>query len=397
MRVLCLTPWFPDRPGEREGNYIFDSVTALKGAGVDVKVMVARPWKPWRGSRFNSGRFDRGFDIKLHHYPSLPRNMLRRAGNRIHFLTILPRVLAFARKHEVELIHAHTEGMAEVAAAAADKLGIGALVTIHGINTSPRYMGTRAQRNYFRNALNRCDRVVLVGEPLRPFFADICGRDDHFRVVHNGFRLTGALPGGRRIGTETVTRLISVSNLHEGKGIDLTIRALAHLEAQGVTRWHYTIVGDGYLMPELERLVQELGLGKKITFIGAVEHAQVAGYLGQADIFVLPSYREAFGIAYLEAMACGLLAIGVEGQGAAEFLRHGENGLLVPAKNIGALAEAISHPLAHPEEARRLAAAGQQTAQHDFNWGRHGESLAALYREVIASKRGMDAVIDGVY
>lgn len=387
MRVLCLTPWFPNRPGEREGNYIFDSVTALADAGVDVKVVMVRPWKPWK-SRPDFDAFDSRFALELHHFPMLPRDYCRSLSNRLLFMAIYRHVKRAVREHRIELIHAHTEGLAEVASTVARELGIGCVVTIHGINTSARYLGTAAQKAYFRNALNRCDRLVLVGEPLRSFFADICGRDDHFWIIHNGFRLTGVPTAERTISDGDTTRLISVSNLHEGKGIDITIRALAKLKREENDNFHYTIVGDGYERPCLEELVDESGLGQQVSFTGAVPHNEVAPLLRQHDIFVLPSYREAFGIAYLEAMACGLAAIGVDGQGAAEFIRHGDNGLLVPPRDSNALAETLRYAQSHPEAMRQLAVAGQQTAWHDFSWESHARTLVSLYRDVIAERRG---------
>lgn len=386
MRVLCLTPWFPNAPGEREGNYIHDSVMALREHGIEVKVLLSRVWKPWQRNEPCYQAFPADLSLEMVRYPGIPRDYLRSLSNRMLFSCLYRKAMAYARKHRVQLIHAHTEALAEIASSVAGKLGISSVVTIHGINTSHRYLGTAAQKEHFRKALNACDRVVLVGEPLRQYFAAITGRDDHFRVVHNGFRLPDAC-GKREICTGIIKRLISVSNLHEGKGLDLTIRALAMLQASGIRDWSYHIVGDGYMRAELEQLVQSLNLQKKITFIGAVEHAEVASHLKQADLFVLPSYREAFGIAYLEAMACGLLVIGVEGQGAAEFIRHRENGLLTKPKDIDDLAGHIRFAMVNPEETQRMAEAGCDTAMHDFNWTTHATALRSIYRELLQDRK----------
>lgn len=382
MRVLCLTPWFPNAPGEREGNYIHDSVMALREQGIEVKVLLSRAWKPWQRNEPCCQAFPADLSLEMVRYPGIPRDYLRSLSNRMLFSCIYRKAMAYARKHRVQLIHAHTEAMAEIASSVAAKLGISSVVTIHGINTSHRYLGTAAQKEYFRKSLNACDRVILVGEPLREYFANITGRDDHFRVVHNGFRLPGAC-GKRKICTGRIIRLISVSNLHEGKGIDLAIRALAMLQESGFGDWSYHIVGDGYMRAELEQLAQSLNLQNMITFVGAVEHAEVARHLKQADLFVLPSYREAFGIAYLEAMACGLLVIGVVGQGAAEFIRHRENGLLAKPKDIDDLAEHIRFAMENPDKARRMAEAGCDTAMNDFCWSNHAQSLISVYRELL--------------
>lgn len=383
MRILCLTPWFPNRPGDRHGNYIFDSVEALTDLGVDVKVMVARAWKPWATGTIELGMFDKGLALGVSNYPSIPRNYFQSFNNRLQVAALYGPLIEYARRHSVELIHAHTEGMAAIANKVAQNLGVGCTVSIHGINTAHRYLGTDRQRLHFRRALNRCDRVILVGEPLRPFFANLCGRDDHFRVVHNGFRLPAVALEDRDIYSHPSVRLISVSNLHEGKGIDLNLRAFAKLRSEGLRAWNYTIVGDGIERSSLERLVDELDLRGEVHFAGAVPHSEVASWLEQADIFVLPSYREAFGIAYLEAMACGLATIGVHGQGASEFIRHGQNGLLVPGNDLDGLTDVLRYAMTHPGELRTMAATGHQTARRDFTWEKHAQSLVAVYRELL--------------
>jgi len=359
---------------------------ALREQGIDVKVLLCRAWKPWKANEPDYQLFPPELDLETIFYPSIPRDYLKSISNRMLFSALYRKVKAYARKHRVQLIHAHTEAMAAVASAVARAMDIKSVVTIHGINTSHRYLGTSTQQAYFRKALNACDRVILVGEPIREYFAAITGRDDHFRVVHNGFKLPVVPCRETPLFTSKPVRLISVSNLNEGKGIDLTIRALARLMESAVCEWDYRIVGDGHMRAELEQLVLSLHLQNKVTFIGAVEHAEVAGHLSQADIFVLPSYREAFGIAYLEAMACGLLAIGVEGQGAAEFIHHRKNGLLVKAREVDDLADQIRFAMEHPDEIREMAAAGRRTAECDFNWASHAADLCHVYSELLDNR-----------
>ena len=382
LRILCLTPWFPNAPGMREGNYIYDSVVAVRAEDVSVNVLLARAWKPWPQTEPTYSSFLPDLELQLLRYPSIPRDFFSGLSNRMRFVALLNRVVSYGIRHKVQLIHAQTEAFAEVASVAAQVLGIPSVVTIHGVNTSHRYLGTTGQRAYFRRALRACDNVVLVGEPIREFFVEIAGADTNFTVIHNGYSL---LPISRRtkILVNPKIHFVSVSNLHEGKGIDLTLAALVRLRASGIKNWTYTIVGDGDQRNALERLVDEYKLAPLVRFAGAVEHAAVSPYLSEADIFVLPSYREAFGVAYLEAMASGLLAIGVEGQGAAEFIRHGENGLLAKPKNSDDLADQLRFAIENPDVARSFAEAGKKTAEEDFTWPRHAKALHGLYRDLV--------------
>jgi glycosyltransferase involved in cell wall biosynthesis len=385
-RVLCFTPWFPDLPGGREGNYIFDSVMAVSESSVDMKVLLARHLYPWKRSSPEFTAFPANLDLKLVRYPGIPRDYFRSLSNKLLALSLTQPLLRYAEKHGVQLIHVHTEALAEVAAIVAEKLNIPCVVTLHGINTSHRYLGTSRQKSYFRDVLNRVNRVILVGESLRDYFAGITGRDEHFRIVHNCFnmpcksRTDGVLTGA-------ILRLISVSNLHEGKGIDLTIRALAKLKSAGLKQWRYQIVGDGYLRAELEQLVRTLDLADQIVFVGAVPHAEVVNFLMEADLFVLPSYREAFGVAYLEAMACGLLAIGVQEQGPSAFILHGETGFLTAPKNVDDLSKVLAMVMHAPLNMRGIAEAGRIDVISKFSSQNHAGHLNHVYDELLAEIR----------
>lgn len=301
----------------------------------------------------------------------------------MRYVTVLQDVLRFAREHDVHLVHAHTEDFAELACGISRDLGVPSVATIHGVNTARNTTVRAPQRRYLGRWLNAADRVILVGEPLRKFVKGLTGRDGHFRVVHNGVRLFNVERQHEPFASSTV-RLISVSNLHEGKGVDITLRALEQLSRRGIKNWHYTVVGGGAMGHEWRGLASDLGIGDLVEFVGPVEHSRVAGFLSRADIFVLPSYREAFGIAYLEAMSLGLLVIGVEMQGAAEFVKHGINGLLVRPKSVEHLSEQLSFALGNPDETRRMARNGLVTATVEFTWTAHAESLLGVYEELVS-------------
>jgi glycosyltransferase involved in cell wall biosynthesis len=121
-----------------------------------------------------------------------------------------------------------------------------------------------------------------------------------------------------------------------------------------------------------------------VRFIGAVRHAEIFNQLIGDDVFVLPSYREAFGIAYLEAMAVGLLTIGVMGEGPSQFIRNGENGVLVPPRDVEALAVALRNILVGDHNRwREIALEGQRTVQDFYTWDNHAKQLVEVYEQVI--------------
>jgi glycosyltransferase involved in cell wall biosynthesis len=207
-----------------------------------------------------------------------------------------------------DVLLVHTEQAAAVATLVGAATGVPVVVVLHGINTSAR-LDSEGEHARLRTTLRAATRVVLVGEPLWEHFSRIAGCADTFRIVHNGFRLPPAEDVKPDAPWPSTLRFISVSNLHQGKGIDLNLQAFAQLYREGWRNWTYTIVGAGPEYLTLQALVATLGLGEYVRFTGAVDHAAVYRLLSGAEVFVLPSWREAFGIAWLEAMACGLLAV----------------------------------------------------------------------------------------
>ena len=128
-------------------------------------------------------------------------------------------------------------------------------------------------------------------------------------------------------------KLISVCQLIKLKQVDKVIHSLKALSDKGYSAWEYTIVGDGPEMNKLKKIVNLLGMYDKIFFKGRLSRSDVFRELKSHDFFVMPSYKETFGIAYLEAMAAGCIVIGSKGWGIDGIVSHKTNGLLCDPYN----------------------------------------------------------------
>jgi glycosyltransferase involved in cell wall biosynthesis len=106
--------------------------------------------------------------------------------------------------------------------------------------------------------------------------------------------------------------------------------------------------------------------------------------LARSDLFILPSWQEAFGVVYLEAMACGIPAIGCKGQGAEDIIRPGVDGLLVEPQSVHSVADALRSALNHRG---KLAVWGAQARQRatEFSWDRNVRAYLSLYQELVAA------------
>lgn len=142
-----------------------------------------------------------------------------------------------------------------------------------------------------------------------------------------------------------VSKLITVCRLAEPrKNVGRVLRALARLK--GRHPFSYTVVGDGPLRPGLERLSRRLGLADRVRFAGFVDKATLRAMLRESDLFVLASSvhrasHEGFGIAYLEANACGTPVLAARLAGAVEAVQEGTSGFFVDEPDVSRIAEAL--------------------------------------------------------
>jgi glycosyltransferase involved in cell wall biosynthesis len=210
--------------------------------------------------------------------------------------------------------------------------------------------------------------------------------ESRIRTRANGFPAPPADGDGRgmlraRLGIAADEQLVlSVGRISFKKGLDLLIDAVAALE--GV---HLALVGpddgDGTLAA-LERQRTALGAERRIHFVGPLDTTHPQEVYGDADVFVLSSRNESFGIVAAEAVACGVPTIVTDRCGVAETL--GASALVVPCTTEG-IREAIALLLATPELRARLAATGPEVARAN-SWDAMVTRQVELYRQVLAGR-----------
>jgi phosphatidylinositol alpha-1,6-mannosyltransferase len=166
--------------------------------------------------------------------------------------------------------------------------------------------------------------------------------------------------------------LLTVARLVKRKGIDVVIRALAQV-LEVVPSARYWVVGDGPDRERLEGLARGLGVHASVAFLGEVSPEDMAACYGTADLFVMTPVSderrgdiEGLGLTFVEAALAGLPCVGSDSGGVPEAVADEETGLIVPEKDVKALAEALSR-LARDEALRRAwGSAGRQRAQRLF-------------------------------
>jgi phosphatidylinositol alpha-1,6-mannosyltransferase len=171
----------------------------------------------------------------------------------------------------------------------------------------------------------------------------------------------------------TVSRLAAAS---KDKHVDQVLRAVPAIKKDHPDL-EYIIIGDGDLRPELEQLSADLGLGGCVRFAGWLEDEERDEIYSRADLFVLPSTQEGFGIVYLEAWRFGLPVVAGNAGAAPEVVADSTAGVCV-APDPAAIAGSVSELLADPDRRRRMGAIGLQLVRDQYSDSKFTENLGEL-------------------
>ncbi len=193
------------------------------------------------------------------------------------------------------------------------------------------------------------------------------------------FRARHPEVGGRRI-------VLFLSRLHEKKGLDLLAPAFAEV-ARGRDDLHLVIAGpDGGVEARARGWLRAAGVLERTTFTGMIEGEEKLVAFAAAELFVLPSYSENFGIAVLEAMAAGLPVVVSDKVNLWREVVELGAGLVTPC-DAGEIALRLARLLDDPAATRGMGALGRAAVRERFSWERIGIELEAVYAELAAGGR----------
>jgi glycosyltransferase involved in cell wall biosynthesis len=181
--------------------------------------------------------------------------------------------------------------------------------------------------------------------------------------------------------------VLSVGALSERKGHEYLIRAVAQLKP-AMPELVCRIIGGGSGRQRLERLIAELGLTGTVELCGKRPHAEVLGEMSWCDVFALPSWGEAGGTVYGEAMQFGTPILACEGEGIADIVRHDVHGVLVAARDADAVAGALRRLLTDEPYRRQIGERGRELALAELSYPRLAKHLISLYSSVRAPVAG---------
>ena len=194
-------------------------------------------------------------------------------------------------------------------------------------------------------------------------------------------RFEGApLPRPARPGAPV--RVLTASRLEPWKGVETAIRAVARVEP-GTLRLRVVGSGSPRMRRYLEAVVDEVNARDRVEFAGAVPPGEIVREYDAADVFLLPTEYEPFGIVFVEAMASGLPVLATRAGGVPSIVPDGEAGVLLEPRDVEAFADALAALARDPERRARMGRAGRARARRVYDLETRLDELTAVYGEML--------------
>ncbi len=231
----------------------------------------------------------------------------------------------------------------------------------------------------FKNIFTSADYVQCISNYLAEW-ARKMGVIAPISVIPNGVDLKTFSCDQERLNSNETKIIFTASRLVKKNAVDVIIEALAKLPNNFILR----IAGTGEEEKTLKNLVEDLGVGERVQFLGNLTPAQVAQELVKTDIFTRPSRSEGLGNSFLEAFASGVPVIATPVGGITDFLKDNETGFLVPVDNADALAEKIKF-IADPqnkEQVWSITNNAPDLVRQTYNWDTLAPQMAQILNQL---------------
>ena len=303
-------------------------------------------------------------------------------------LALATKMVEVARHHQLDLVHVHYAVPNAVSAVLARQIiepqPLKVVTTLHGtditlIGNDPNYIETT------RFGIEKSDAVTAVSAALVQSTVDQLGVETPITVVPNfiepeRFDRARLGPGARRWAKDEEKVIVHISNFRPVKRVLDVVEVFHRVRRELPAR--LLLVGDGPDRPKVERHCRECDTCDDITFAGNVP--DVEQVLVGADLFVLPSETESFGLSALEALSCEVPVITTKVGGLPEVVDQGETGFLLEVGDVEGMAAAALELLRDDERRRAFGRTGRERAVERFSEELIVEEYRAVYSEVLA-------------
>jgi D-inositol-3-phosphate glycosyltransferase len=349
---------------------------------------------------------DLGYGNRVVHVPSGPENPLPKNDLPNYLSDYVSWIKDFSSKKGLryDVIHSHYWLSGEAAISLREEWDIPFVQMFHTLGEmknqvarSPEETASPIRLDSEKRLLSEADKIIASTEAELAQFRWLYHQEtDKVEIIEPGVDTAQfyPIPGDEArefVEVSDARRIILfVGRIEPLKGLDSLLHSVALLYQRGCDNLHLMVIGGEpdadpdeitVEMERLQKLTSELQLDDQVTFLGKRDQDVLQYYYSAAEIVVMPSHYESFGLVALEAMACGTPVVASETGGLVFLVKDGETGMHVPTAAPQALADKLQYLLENDAELRRL---GGQAAKYarGFKWGNVAERMIDVYEEL---------------
>lgn len=337
--------------------------------------------------------FTDGPAVEEAHKRNIPVHLIKKKGLGLMFIYHLYR---FLKKNHYDILHTHTINANFFGRIAAKLSGVPViLTTIHshiidelkGLKKPSAGDRLRYKMDLFFSRWSKA--LIVVSKSIQDRLIDQGIQGGKLNVIENGVNTENFRPDIRirldvrkELGIEEGAQVVGlIGRMVPLKNHDIFLKAADEICKTGKNVF-FLIVGDGPLRERLVRDVHDLGLDNRVFFTGW--RLDMVRMVNAIDVLVLCSEVEGHNIAVLEAMACEKPVVGADVTGIRTIVKHGEAGVLVPLRNIKALAGAVQYLLSDTSKAQTMGRTGRMIVERKYSLDHMLSGYRRLYRKVTA-------------
>ena len=387
-RVLMLSWEYPPRVVGGISSHVRDLSTALAMRGNEVDIVTPEfPDAPAE----EEVKVAQGV-IRVHRVPSYDRP----APNFSTWISFMnfsmeQRSIGLLRDENFDLIHAHDWVVAESAVGLKHLARIPMLSTIHATERGRRG-GIFSQLSAHidqeeRWLVSESWKVIVCSHAMADQARELGAFPDKINVIPNGvwpseFTVKANIDFRRRFASDEERLILFVGRLVHEKGVLELLTAFKYVLNSFNAK--LVMVGEGYLKEDLYRLANQLGISERVYLTVFVEESVKKSLYSVADVLVVPSIYEPFGIVALEGMASGVPVVVSDVGGLHEIIIHGRNGVKVYPGDPSSIAWGISYVLSDPVRAKRMAEQAKADVTRNYSWDTIAASTVTVYNAVLS-------------
>ncbi|OPX84750.1 MAG: putative teichuronic acid biosynthesis glycosyltransferase TuaC [Pelotomaculum sp. PtaB.Bin104] len=396
MKVLFLSPTFPNRYNPNYGIFAFQLVQNLQASNISFNVIAPVPYSPpflwfkkkWREqAHIPKKEWIKGVEIFYPRYLCLPGKKFIYWNTLFMYWSVYPVLKKLHGKVRFNIMHSYGVLPAGyVGQLTAEKLGLSSTCTAIGLDINMLAQKSIKAGALARYVLENTGQVIAVGKDLAAEINKLYVPDKMIKVIYNGidserFNTTNIdyVQARIKLGLSPDVRIILfVGRLVREKGIYELLEVFNRV-LQNFSEAILVIVGDGNEKEALMNLAGEKGIQDKITFTGSIPHKDLVWWYAASEIVILLSYYEGVPNVLKEAMSCGRAVLATSTVGITELVVDGETGLLVEPGNVEQAVAALEKLLAEPKLSRDMGINARRLIQEkQLSW----EKTAKAYQDV---------------